>query len=169
MTSFEHDLDGLNEQLAQLQHEQEQWDEPDPWFVGTAVEYAIMVEKGRGPIAAKDAEALRFKVDGEVIYRQSVGAADPQPFFQPAIHEAKTKGIPAFVAEHTQTTVAQIDSADELVETVAFALERRMKDIITKKGLIDTGTLRASVQAVPMTPDALPTAEEVEASAGMSL
>jgi len=46
------------------------------------------------------------------------------------------------------------------VETLALAVERRVKEILTEKGLIDTGTLRASITTAD-TAAALPSADEV--------
>jgi len=83
---------------------------------------------------------------------------DPRPFFRPVINDARidTEG---FLNRNTQTSVSEIDSADRLVRTLALAIERRVKEIITEKGLIDTGTLRASITAVP-TESALPEADD---------
>jgi HK97 gp10 family phage protein len=53
--------------------------------VGTNVEYAREVEFGRGPVTPTDAEALRFTVDGEVVFAQRVGPAPAQPFLGPAL------------------------------------------------------------------------------------
>jgi len=82
---------------------------------------------------------------------------DPKPFFRPALGELRAKGVAGFVREHTRTTVEALGSAGQVVAALALALERRIKEIITRKGLIDTGTLRASVLAVPGdNPSALP-------------
>lgn len=42
--------------------------------------YASFVENGRGPVEAKNAEFLRFVIDGVVFYRKRVGPAAPRPF-----------------------------------------------------------------------------------------
>lgn len=144
MTEFDHNLDGLADQSEDLQHEQDQWEGDDAWYVGTAVEYSIFLEMGTSKM-------------------------DPKPFFRPALHEVAAKGVAAFIREHTNTAVDDIESIDELVRALAFALERRIKEIITEKGLIETGTLRASVQAVPGDPSGLPSAEEVDPSASADL
>jgi len=72
---------------------------------------------------------------------------DARPYFRPAVTEAR-RDMSEFVADNSGTTIRQIDSAEELVETIGLALERRVKEIITRKGIIDTGTLRASIRAV---------------------
>jgi hypothetical protein len=106
------------------------------WVVGTRVEYAIYVNFG-------------------------TRNQDPQPFFSAAIAEAQTD-LAGFVASNTRTTLGQADSADELVQTVALALERRMKELAP----VDTGTLRASIAAVPLeAAGRLPDADEIETDA----
>ncbi|MFC6825669.1 HK97 gp10 family phage protein [Halopelagius fulvigenes] len=57
-------------------------------IIGTNVEYAPAVEFGRGPVTA-DGKALKFTVDGETIFRKSVGPAKAQPFLGPALHAAE--------------------------------------------------------------------------------
>ncbi|MDS0284672.1 HK97-gp10 family putative phage morphogenesis protein [Haloarcula onubensis] len=59
------------------------------YLVGTNVPYAPDVEFGRGPVVADDGY-LRFKVDGEVLFRKSVGPAEAQPFLRPALQEHKS-------------------------------------------------------------------------------
>jgi predicted house-cleaning noncanonical NTP pyrophosphatase (MazG superfamily) len=122
MADFSFDLDGAEELKLELQEEAASWSGGGTAFVGTAVEYSVYVEYGTSKM-------------------------DPRPYFRPALAEARGN-IPGFIADNTNKTVASIDSADEFVETVALALERRVKEIITRKGLIDTGNLRASIRAV---------------------
>jgi hypothetical protein len=106
------------------------------------------VEFGTSPhtITPNDAEVLRFEVDGEVVYTQKVEhpGTDPRPFLRPAVNEAR-RDPGEFIRENTRTTGDELDSAREVVETLALALERRVKEIITEKGLVDTGNLRASI------------------------
>jgi len=64
---------------------------------------------------------------------------DPKPFVRPAVDEIESR-LPQIADD--------ADTADELVTKVALALEREIKQTITEKGLIDTGTLRASVTAI---------------------
>lgn len=137
MTEFDHNLDGLEQHIADLEREQERWEGGDAWFVGTAVEYSVYLEFGTSKM-------------------------DPKPYFRPTLHEVEARGVPGFIRQHTATTVEEIGSIDELIRTLAFALERRIKEIITKKGLVDTGTLRASVLAVPTDPSKLPDADDLE-------
>lgn len=46
--------------------------------------YATFVENGRGSIKAKNKKALRFVVNGKVVFAKSVGPAKPRPFMKPA-------------------------------------------------------------------------------------
>lgn len=92
---------------------------------------------------------------------------DPKPFFRPALF-AYRSNLRAAIAADTETTLEEIDSAEELVQTVAFGLERRIKRIITAKKLVDTGAMRASVQAV-RTRGELPALKEVAARADVDL
>jgi len=64
---------------------------------------------------------------------------DPKPFVRPAVDEVESR---------LSQIADDADTADELVTKVALALEREIKQTITRKGLIDTGTLRASVTAI---------------------
>ena len=95
---------------------------------------------------------------------------DARPFFRPALAEVRMQGVGGFIESNTRKSMSDIEDVDELVRTLAFALERRVKEIITKKGLVDTGTLRASVKAVPGSDvSQLPSADEVDASADMEV
>jgi len=143
MTSFDIDINGLEEHQRELQDQAEQWSQPSgSWYVGTAVEYAVYVEFGTSKM-------------------------DARPFFRPALVEAQ-RDLEEFVRSNHKKTLSQVDSPSELVRVIADALERRIKIIITEKGLIDTGTMRASVRAVRGGPSALPDAEEVDPAASAS-
>lgn len=58
-------------------------------YAGSNIEYAAIVEMGRGPIEAKGDGYLRFEVDGEVLYRKRVGPAAPKPYLRPAVEAAR--------------------------------------------------------------------------------
>jgi len=89
---------------------------------------------------------------------------DAKPFFRPAVVEAK-RDLSEFVRSNTKKTLQQIDDPPELVRTIAYAIERRVKEIITEKGLIQTGTMRASVKAVKGGPGALPDEDDIDPGA----
>jgi hypothetical protein len=127
-------FDALEERLNALE---ERVTDTASWVVGTRVEYAVYLEFGTRHM-------------------------DPKPFLRPAVQEAKTNTA-GFIRKNTKLTLADIDSAEELVQTLALALERRIKEIITEKDLIETGTLRASIAAVPSGQrDAVPTADDID-------
>lgn len=145
MTDLDLNIRGLDALEAELEERQARWASGGEWVVGTAVEYSVYLEYGTSRM-------------------------DPKPFFRPALNEARWKGIPAFIDDHTRKDPDDITSAAELVKTLALALERRVKEIITIRGLVDTGTLRASVQAVPRTDiGQLPSADEVDPDASATI
>lgn len=135
MSDFSFDLNGIGDLQEEFADEIEDWSGGGSLFVGTAVEYSVYVEFGTSKM-------------------------DARPYFRPALAEAKAD-LKGFIRDHTDTSISAIKSADRLVKTVALALERRVKEIITDKGLIDTGTLRASIRAVDSTSD-LVAADEVD-------
>jgi len=124
MTSFDMDIQGLDAHQRELREERDKWAKSGgTWVVGTAVEYSIYLEFGTSKM-------------------------DPKPFFRPVLAEAQ-RNLSEFVRSNTEKTLSDIESPEELVRTIAFAVERRVKEVITEKGLIDTGAMRASVAAVP--------------------
>lgn len=137
MANFDFELDGVETLLEDLEDLEERWTGGGEWVVGTRVEYAVYLEFGTSKM-------------------------DPKPFFRPVLAEVKT-GMENFIDRNTRTSVDDIDSIEEFVQTLALAMERRIKEIITEKGLIDTGTLRASITAMPLANiDAIPSAEDIE-------
>lgn len=136
MDDFSFDLD-VGDHQEDLNDEIKDWNGDAPtWVVGTSVEYAIYVEFG-------------------------TGERNPRPFFRPVLTEAQ-RDLSEFVAENTSKSLSQIDDPEELTRTIALAMESRVKEVIERKGLIDTGTMRASVKAIRGSPEALPTAEDVD-------
>ena len=53
--------------------------------------YAKWVIDGRGPVKAKKGKALRFCIDGQVVYRRSVGSAEANDFFLKAMPKIQNK------------------------------------------------------------------------------
>jgi len=97
--------------------------------------------------------------------RMLVAKANTNGFYpnaDPPVRESAYRDLEGFLDENTETELGDYETAEELVRAIAFALERRVKEIITEKGLIDTGALRASVVAVPADPSALPDADDLE-------
>lgn len=147
MTDISFDLSGVDRIERRLEDLRDDWENSPRWVVGTAVEYSVYLEFGTSKM-------------------------DPKPFFRPVIAEARVLGIERFIDRHTRKDADDIDTARELVRTLALAVERRVKETITKKGLIDTGTLRASVRAVRGgTISDLPDASEIDpdASSGVEV
>ena len=116
-------LDGFEAAINELDQLEEDVSTIGTYTIGTGVEYSVFLEFGTSKMDAK-------------------------PFFGPAINEVRLQGVPGFIRHNTQTTVDAQETIDDVIRVLAFALERRIKQIITQKGLIDTGTLRASVVAV---------------------
>jgi len=136
MTDLGIGLRGLSDLEQEFLRREERWAVDADYVVGTAVEYAVYVNYG-----TRD--------------------QDPQPFFTSTLAEARAD-LGAFVARHTDTTLEAITSAQELVQTIAFALERVMK----QRAPVDTGTLRASIQAVPLANIGnLPSADDIDPAA----
>jgi hypothetical protein len=59
--------------------------------VDSSKDYAKYLEFGRGPVKAINAKALRFFMNGEIIFRKSVGPMKAQPFVQQSINAATPK------------------------------------------------------------------------------
>jgi len=136
MTDFSLGLDGIEQAIDEIDDTIDDLESDQRYVVGTGVEYAIYLESGTSKMDAK-------------------------PFFRPAINEVRIQGVDGFIRHNTRTSVEELETTDDVLKVLALALERRIKEIITQKGLIDTGTLRASVVAAPgAAPSVLPTEDE---------
>jgi len=124
MADFDVEVEGFRRVLESLEDIQSDLRGAGTVTIGTGVEYAVYLEFGTSDM-------------------------DPKPFFRPALAELRVQGVEGFLRSNTNLSAEQIDELDTLVDAVGLALERRIKEIITKKSLIDTGTLRASVLAIP--------------------
>ena len=133
MAEFEVELEGFRRVLDALDDISDDLRGAGTVTVGTGVSYGIFLELGTRDM-------------------------DPKPFFRPALAELRVQGVSGFIETNTKLSVEQIEELNDLVSVVGLALERRIKEIIAAKGLIDTGTLRASVVAVEgASPSKLPT------------
>jgi hypothetical protein len=138
MTDFSLDLDGIESAIEELERVQDTVETRAKFTVGTAVFYSRFVEAGTSKM-------------------------DARPFFQPALAEVRAEGVDGFIRSNTRTSVDDLDDFTQVLQVLALALERRIKEIITAKGIIDTGTLRASIVAVRGDdPSELPGADEFE-------
>jgi len=136
MSDFSLDVDGIERAIDEVREQIDDVQSRAEFVVGTGVEYAIYVEAGTRDM-------------------------DPRPFFQPVINEVRLQGVGGFLKHNTQTSVEALDTLDQVLKALVFAIERRVKEIITQKGLIDTGVMRASVVAVRGgDPSKLPSADE---------
>lgn len=133
MSDADFEINGIGSLREEFDDRIDDWSGGGTVYVGTAVEYAVYVEFGTSKMNAR-------------------------PFFRPVVNDARIDTA-GFLDRNTKTSISEIDSADKLVRTLALAIERRVKEIITEKGLIDTGTMRASIVAVP-TERALPEADD---------
>jgi len=160
------EIDGLGDMFEDLDDlEDDYGDDGENWQVGTNVEYAIYLEFGTSSHVIEGDPLLYFENEsGQLISKKRVRhpGNDPKPFFRPAVNEVRLQGGPGFIRHNTRKQPEQIDSTREYVATLAFALQRRVQEIIRNKGLIDTGNLRASVRATPVGDvSSLPDASEV--------
>lgn len=126
-------LDGLEDRLNELE---DKWGGSGEivYRVVTDKNYAVHVEFGRGPVEAQEAEALRFVIDGEVVFAKSVGPAEPQPFMRPALREAE---------RNLATLAEDADSLEDFLRRVALFTEREARDDVTR----DTGELARSIES----------------------
>jgi len=131
------ELQGLEAAINRLEELERDVETLSTYTVGTGVEYSLYLEFGTSEMNAK-------------------------PFVRPAINEVRIQGVDGFIRHNTKTTVEAQETVDDIIRILALALERRIKEIITQKGLIDTGTLRASVVAIRGgDPSGLPTSEDL--------
>jgi hypothetical protein len=148
------EVNGLDDVFDELEELQDDYGrDGEDWQVGTNVEYAIYLEFGSSSHVIQGNPLLYFEnEEGQLISKEQVKhpGTDPQPFFRPAANEVRLQGPGGFIRHNTKRDPEEIGSTREFVATLAFALQRRMQEIITDKGLIDTGNLRASVRATPV-------------------
>jgi len=133
MTEFDVTLDGLESVQAELDATLDRIETDAKFEVGAGAEYAVFLEFGTEDMP-------------------------PYPFFRPALRELDANAD-AFIARHTATTVGEIDDADTLVPTLAFALERaitqnananatgRSPGTDPEHPTVDTGNLVNSIKA----------------------
>lgn len=156
------DIDGLDRLEERLDHKQRAVEADAVFEVGTDRDYGVVLEFGRGPITPEDAEALKFEdEDGNTIFRKRVEGHQPYPWFRPAINEFKANPK-QFIRENTDfESLDELDTAAELVATVAAALQSKMEDNVNAQDPSrdrspgthpdhpkrDTGTLTASISA----------------------
>lgn len=161
MTEISVDLDGLEETKAEFEALIERVETDAVFKVGASAEYAVFLEFGRGPVTPDSADALRFEnEEGDVIFRTRVSGHPPYPFFRPALREFEANPE-SFILDNTGFgSLNDIESGEELVKSVAGALESQIKtNANANRGgrspgthpnhpVVQTGNLVASIQAV---------------------
>lgn len=129
------DISGFSELEEKFSDLQRRGDGDRRYTVGTNVEYAIYLEMGTRHMP-------------------------PYPFFRPALFELEADPE-GFILDNTNySSIEEIPTANELVDALAFALERQLKANATagdndrSPGVhpdhpkVQTGNLRASISAV---------------------
>jgi len=161
MSDFDIDLDTADVRVA-LENLRDEWETDAVFRVGSNVDYGVILEFGRGPIEADDAEALRFENQaGETIFRKRVSGHPPYPWFRPAIREFQANPQ-RFVLDNTAfNSFKEIPNGEALVRAVATSLQNKMKNNVNAQSASDrspgthpehprrdSGTLTASISAV---------------------
>jgi TRAP-type mannitol/chloroaromatic compound transport system substrate-binding protein len=77
------------------------------YMVGSDLDYAEWVEKGRGPVVAKNADALKFTIDGQTVFRQRVGPAAPRPFMRPAL-QLESEDLPDHIKDEIERVMGDV-------------------------------------------------------------
>lgn len=134
MTEFSIDIDSAKVR-AQLDKLKEQYDDDPVYLVTSGTEYHVYLEYGTRDMP-------------------------PYPTFRPAVNEFRANPK-AFLLKNTElNSLDGLDSTQEVVKTVAFALERQIKINATAAASsgrspgthpdhpqVQTGTLRSRIQA----------------------
>jgi hypothetical protein len=148
------EVNGLADTFEALDDLEDDFSGPtEDWVVGSPQEYAPPLEYGASPHVIEGNPLLYFEnEEGQLISKRSVKhpGNDPNPHWRPAVNEVRLKGPLDFIESNSRKRASDIESTEELIRTLAFALEGNIKRRITKLGLIDTGAYRASVGAVPV-------------------
>lgn len=163
MADFELELDGIERLQSQIQELENSFADDAEAIVFSKAEYSEPLEFGRGPITSNGDDPLRFKIDGEWVSTHRVSGHPPYPFMRPAIREFEANPE-TFITEHTTKAIDEIDSTEELVRTVASALETAMKENVTAQSAsgrspgthpehpkVQTGELRRGIGFVMIT------------------
>ncbi len=161
MTDFDLELDGVTSLQAEIDDLKDDFGSDPVYVVGASASYAVHIEFGRGPIEAPEGSAIPIETDsGETIFRKSVSGHPPYPFFRPAIREFKANPQTFLLENSNLSSINDIQSTEQLVESVAFALENQMKTNATAQSsgrspgtdsdhpAVVTGNLRSSISAV---------------------
>jgi len=133
---FDLELDGAGRIRSQLENIKRKGNDDTVYIVGSNVEYGVFLEFGTEDMP-------------------------PYPWFRPAIRELKANPESFILSNTDFSSIDDIDSTDELITTVAAALENQMTNNVNAQKSVDrspgthpehpqrdTGNLTASIQAV---------------------
>lgn len=126
------ELDGVSATQAALARLRERWSGPVEIIVFSRADYSESLEFGRGPVTPDTAEALRFEVDGDIVYAARASGHPPYPFFRPAIREFEASPE-RFIQRHDPRgrSLDDFRSVDALMRGLGSALETRIKQNAT--------------------------------------
>ncbi|UBF23373.1 Mu gpG-like protein [Haloarcula tailed virus 3] len=107
MTDFDFELDGFEKTKQNFEELRERYDgDGVTYVVGTSVKYGLYLETGTEKMS-------------------------PRPWFRPAIREFRANPED-FLLENTDfESIDDIETTEELVKSVAFALQSRMEDNVS--------------------------------------
>ena len=106
MTDFDAELDGFQTAIDGLRDLEDEWGDAPVYVTGTNVEYGVFLERGTSKMPA-------------------------YPWFRPAIREFK-RSPEAFIRKNSKDKgIDDIDSAEELIRTIAFCFERQLKENVS--------------------------------------
>jgi len=151
------DVNGLAEVQEELEDLQDDYGDTTTRYVGSNVEYAPVLEYGSAPHTITGNPYLYFEnQDGQLIRKRSVDhpGTQPYPHWRPAKAAASRTPL-RYIRENLGVSEDAIQDTPTLVRLLSLALERDVKERITRLGLVDTGNYRASVGSAA-TPGDLP-------------
>lgn len=111
-------ITGLGSTLSVLDSLRWRFDGDTVYVVGPTVEYAVYVDRGTSRMEAR-------------------------PFVKPAAERVQSN-LSGHVEQFLEGSLMDAGE-DGVVRATALAVQREMQRIITQKGAVDTGTMRASV------------------------
>jgi len=111
-------LVGFAATLEAIQDLRFEFDDGVAYVVGPTVEYAVYVDQGTSKMEAR-------------------------PFVEPAAEQVQ-QNLMGEIGQFLDSDAADV-AEDDIVKAAALAVQRNMQRIITQKGAVDTGTMRASV------------------------
>lgn len=135
------DLEGVADLNETIDDVARRWSGNVAYAVGSDLDYAAAVEYGTDPhpITPDDADALRFEINGTVVYTKHVEhpGTEAQPYLRPALDAA---GNDLGTVANDATTLEQV------TRRIAEDVESRA----TRKAPVDSGSLRASIHYYPI-------------------